>query len=827
MGVKVGHSSRSHDLRQRLGSTVSMVALAIGLSLAGSPVVAQQSVSTNTAQPQSIAFNIPAQNLNSAILSFANKAGIQVFYDVSRVEGLRSTAVRGTYSPEQALAQLLSGTGVSYRFSGNSVSLTRPEAADASSIGADGSTVLETIRVQGQEENAWGPVDGLVAHRSATGTKTDAPLIEVPQSISVVSSEEIKQRGAESVKDAVKYSAGVGVGGSSSSIRSFDNIEARGFAPTPLYLDGTYLPYTGDAGGSPQIDPYLLERVEVLKGPSSVLYGQNYPGGIVNMVSKRPTETPLREVVVGTGSYGRAYTAFDFSGPIADSDQFFYRLTGVATRTGTNIDYTNEKRFMIAPSFTWKPQEGTELSIITHFQRDEGRPDYRPLPYEGTVISSPIGKIDRDFFSGELDYNRYERTQSVVGYDFKHEFDETFSIHHNAKYIYVDDSYKTFFSNGYVTKNGVTDYTRLNRNAYDYASKNSVFATDTNIQAKFQTGEIEHNAIAGIDYKWFKNDYSGYYGWGNTSISITDPQYGTYNRPTLGARWDNRISQLGVYAQDQIKWDNWILTLGGRYDIAWQDDYDILTSTEAEKTNREFTYRAGLTYLFDNGIAPYASYATSFMPYAGFDGNQNPFKPTTGQQYEVGVKYQPPGYDALFTLSAYDLKQQNVPSWDQFGVAYQTGEVHVQGIEFEAKATFFDSLDVIAAASYTDSVYSKAEDGTQGNKVRFMPPVSSSLWVKYNIQDGPLDGLGIGAGVRYSGSGYGNDANTFKYPAYTVFDAALSYDFGKKNRDLEGLVLNVTATNLFDKTYVSGCSYLNACFYGQARTVAANLSFKF
>ncbi|MES5047511.1 TonB-dependent siderophore receptor [Rhizobium nepotum] len=811
---------RKHRVRHTVAAALMA---ATGAGLVGAAQAQQQ-----TTQRQ-FSFNISRKSVPQAVNEIGRVTGLSVVFRENRPIIASANPVQGSLTAEQALTMLLSGTGLSYRFSNaTTVQVFDPAALGTSgaAVSVSGSTVLQTITVAG--ESAFGPVDGIVAARSATGTKTDTPLIEVPQSISVISATEIRERGTESVKDAVKYSAGVGVGGSDSSIRSFDNMSIRGFAPAPLYLDGTYLPYTGDSGGSPQIDPYLLERVEVMRGPSSVLYGQNYPGGIVNMVSKRPTSAPLGEVVVGTGTDGRAYSAFDVSGPVADSDQYFYRLTGVATRTDTNIDYTNEKRLMIAPSFTWKPQGGTELSIITHFQKDKGRPDYRPLPYEGTVVSGPLGKIDRDLFTGEPDYNRYERTQAVVGYQFDHEFNDVFSVHHNARYIYVDDSYRTFFSNGYVTTGGVTDYTKLNRNAYDYASKNSVFATDTNLQASFETGPIEHNAIVGVDYKWFKNDYSGYYGFGNTPIDIVDPIYGNYRRPTLGARWDNRISQLGVYAQDQIKWDNWVLTLGGRYDTAWQDDNDILGSHRSKKTDHDFTGRAGLTYLFDNGIAPYVGYATSFMPYSGFDGNSNPFKPTTGQQYEAGVKYQPVGYDAMFTLSAYDLKQQNVPTYDMFtNVESQTGEIHVQGLEFEAKATFFDSLDVIAAASYTDSVYSKANDGTQGNKVRFMPPVAASLWVKYNVSDGPLEGLGIGGGVRYSGSGYGNAANSFKYPAYTVFDAAISYDFGVKNEDLKGLSLNVTASNIFDKSYVSGCSYLNACFYGQARTIAANLSYKF
>ncbi|CAN7669009.1 TonB-dependent siderophore receptor [Rhizobium sp. LjRoot98] len=796
----------------RLSASIAFAALVIAPSIA----FAQESVS----------YSIPAGSLDRGLTRFGAASGIQVLYSSSVANGLNTAGISGQLSPEAALNRLLANTGLTYRFTGpKSVTISNP-AQTSEAVTVEGATPLQTITAQGGE-NAWGHVDGIVASRSATGTKTDTPLIEVPQSISVITSDEVKARGAETIKEAVNYTAGVHVGGSSASTRNFDNIEIRGFAPTPLYLDGTYLPYIGDLGGSPQIDPYMLERIEVLKGPSSVLYGQNYPGGMINMVSKRPTDKPFNEVVVGTGTDGRAYGAYDFSGPVANNDAFLYRLTGVATRTETNIDYTKDERFMIAPSFTLKPDEDTTFTFLSHYQKDNGVPDYQPLPYIGTVEAGPYGRIDRDLFTGEPAYNSYDREQAILGYEFKHQFNDVWSIRHNAKYISVDDSYRTFFSGGYVETGGVVDYTKMRRNAIDYSSDNQVFATDTNLQAEFSTGEIAHTAIVGTDYKWFRNDYTGRYGFGNTPLDVFNPDYGSYKEPTVGARWDNKISQLGFYAQDQIKWDNWILTLGGRYDWAWQTDNDMLTSTVGRKTDTAFTGRAGLIYLFDNGFAPYASYSTSFMPYSGFDGQNNPFKPTTGEQWEVGVKYEPVGYDALITVSAFDLKQQNVPTYDSLTfVPSQRGEIHVQGVEIEGKATVFDSLDLIAAASYTDSVYSKSDDGTQGNKVRFMPPVNVSLWAKYRLEDGPLDGLGFGAGVRHSSSGYGNDANSFKYPAYTVVDAAVSYDFGKRNPNLEGLELNVTAQNLFDKTYVNGCSNINSCFYGKPRSVYANLSFQ-
>ncbi|WP_323688803.1 TonB-dependent siderophore receptor [Rhizobium sp. AN83] len=452
-----------------LSASIAFAALA----MTSSAVFAQQSVT----------YSIPAGSLERGLTRFGAASGIQILYNTAVANGLNTAGISGPLSPEAALQGLLANTGLTYHFTGpKSVTVANPaQAPDA--VTDESATILQTITVQGAE-SAYGHVDGIVASRSATGTKTDTPLIEVPQSISVITADEVKARGAETIKEAVNYTAGVHVGGSSASTRAFDNIEIRGFAPTPLYLDGTYLPYIGDLGGSPQIDPYLLERIEVLKGPSSVLYGQNYPGGMINMVSKRPTDKPFNEVVAGTGTDGRAYGAFDFSGPVPDNDALLYRLTGVATRTGTNIDYTEDERFMVAPSFTLKPDEDTTFTFLSHYQKDNGVPDYQPLPYIGTVKAGPYGRIDRDLFTGEPAYNGYDREQAVLGYEFKHQFNDVWSIRHNAKYISVDDSYRTFFSGGYVETGGVTDYTKMRRNAIDYSSNNQVFATDTNLQAE-------------------------------------------------------------------------------------------------------------------------------------------------------------------------------------------------------------------------------------------------------------------------------------------------------------------------------------------------------
>lgn len=417
------YSSRSRDTRRQFGSTASLIGLTIGLALSGSPADAQQATTGRIAAQQAIAFDIRAQDLNTAILAFADRAGVQVFYEVSRVKGLRSVAVRGNYSREQALAQLLANSDVTYRFSGNTVSLQGPANADVSAPFDDGSTVLNTITVDG--ENAWGPVEGVVATRSATGTKTDTPIEKIPQTINVVTADEVTARGSVTVSQALRYTPGVNVNGFTDANKIADEVTSRSFAPAPLYLDGAYLPYAGSLGGALQIDPYWLERIEVLKGPSSVLYGQNQPGGIVNLVTKKPLEAPYREVKIGYGSHCQKEVAVDLSGPLNADKSVLYRFTGLAKGGDEQIDFTKSSRVFLAPSVTLKADEDTSVTLYGSYQRDNGVPDYQPLPYIGTVVADPDGKyIDRDLFTGEPGWNDFKREQYVLGADLDHAFSD-------------------------------------------------------------------------------------------------------------------------------------------------------------------------------------------------------------------------------------------------------------------------------------------------------------------------------------------------------------------------------------------------------------------
>ncbi|MDR9865242.1 TonB-dependent siderophore receptor [Pseudomonas baetica] len=777
-------------------------------------------------QAQEVDLNIPAQSLASALQALGTQSNMQVLYSADDVQGLRSQAVSGRLSPSQALAQMLVGTGVMFTVQDNTVTLRARSSGDSLELGA---TTINGKAV----ESAYGPVDGYVATRSATGTKTDTPILEIPQTINVITAEQVQTQGARNLTQALRYTPGLNVGGFTDRNAIADEITSRGFAPTPLYLDGAYLPYAGSLGGAPQIDPYTLERIEVLKGPSSVLYGQNQPGGIINMVSKRPTTEQRNQVKLGAGSYDRVNGAFDTSGPIDDQKEFTYRVIGVGKKGGQQVDHTHSERMLLAPSLTWTPNDDTSLTLLAQIQRDDGLEDYQALPMIGSLKRGPNGeRIDREFFSGDTKYNDYKRDQYVFGYDFSHNLTDDLKYRSTARYTDVRDRYKGFYLRSFVTDDaGVTDYTRANRVKLDWRQHNTAYTIDNNLEYKFNTGALEHTTLMGVDYRHFNRKYDGYNAYNVLPINL----YGANNNydtssvtPQLDTKWDNTIRQTGVYLQDQIKLDKWILTIGGRQDWAEVENKDLLARTVEEKRDHKFTSRVGLTYVTDFGLAPYVSYSESFLPTLGTAAPERGgkgFEPTEGQQYEIGVKYQP--FDqTLITASVFQIKQKNVLTGDVEHPQYsaQTGEIRSRGVELEVKSTF-NNVDVMAAASYLDSFYTKDAYGNKDNRSESQAPVSALVWANYHFTQASLNGLTFGAGARYTGRKPGDAANSFDVPSYVVYDTTVSYDMGKLSPSLRGVQTSVNVQNIFDREYISDCNYSFGCYYGQERVASVEVSY--
>ncbi|WP_347903095.1 TonB-dependent siderophore receptor [Pseudomonas purpurea] len=795
--------------------------------LAATPLLPNLVQAQSSSVDQVREYAIPAGSLDQALNRFASAAGILLSVDAQMTEGKHSVGLQGRFDTAQGLSRLLAGSGLQAVQSDGGWSL-QP-------IVQDGPLQLGATRVSAAEivESAWGPVDGIVAKRSATGSKTDSALVEIPQTINVITAAEIKARGAQSVTEALLYTPGITGGGFSDRVKLFDEPTSRGFLPAPLYLDGLHLPYGGGStGGALQIEPYSLERVEVLKGPASVLYGQNQPGGIINMVSKRPTATPLHQVVLEAGSYDHKSVAVDLGGPLDEEGKFLYRLTGLASDSNAEIDYVEDQRKFIAPSFTWQPTEDTRLNVFAQYQKDNSVPEAQGLPSVGTVFHNPNGKIDRGLFLGEPGVNDYTRNQYAFGYEFSHRLDDVWTFKQNARYARVDDRY-TAPLHGYKfvanPSTGAKDQRYMTRYGVDWKQDNRVFGMDNIAQAEFDTGAFSHTLIVGLDYYHFNSKFDGLYDRNPPIIDLFTPKYGKPIKFGGRYRWDNTVTQTGLYTQDQIKLDQWIFVLGGRYDWAETDNKEPISGNHTNRKDEAFTGRGGIVYLFDNGLAPFVSYSESFIPQSGTSVGKTPFDPSTGKQYEAGLKYQPPGQNSFVQISAYQIDQENLLTTDlgNPGFSKQSGAMRSRGIELEAKAELSEALNVIVSASRNDIKYTKDNDGREGRHPAASPPLTASMWVNYTLLgDTPLAGLGAGVGARYVKGSYGDYyEGAFKIPSYTVYDASLSYDLSKSPLQLKGVKLALNVQNLEDKTYVANCTSEWDCYYGEGRRVVSSLTY--
>ncbi|EPT7079659.1 ferrichrome porin FhuA [Cronobacter sakazakii] len=700
----------------------------------------------------------------------------------------------------------------------------------ASALAADGQKE-ETITVSAAaaQESAWGPAPTIAAKRSATATKTDTPIEKTPQSVSVVTREEMDMHQSQSVKEALGYTPGVVVSNRGAST-TYDFVSIRGFTSVGLsqnnYLDGLKL--QGNFYNDAVIDPYMLERVELMRGPTSVLYGKSNPGGIISMVSKRPTTEPLHEVQFKMGTDNLYQTGFDFSDALDDNGEFSYRLTGVARSNDQQQVNAKQKRYAIAPSFTWRPDENTNFTFLSYFQNEPQTGYYGWLPKEGTVQPLPNGKrIGSDFNEGASN-NSYSRNQKMVGYSFEHAFDDTFTVRQNLRFAEMKTAQQSVYGTG-VQADGHT----LNRGTVVDNERLQNFSVDTQLQSKFATGDLDHTLLTGVDFMRMRNDINAKFG---TAPAID--LYGSYTPEDFDFEDAepyqlNETKQTGIYVQDQAEWDKWVFTLGGRYDWSQQAATVRANSTtpvagSIERNDHQFTWRGGVNYLFDNGISPYVSYSQSFEPNA-FDLYSTPrmaFAPSKGEQYEAGVKYVPKDMPIVITGAVYQLTKTNTLTTDPNDATKQvpSGEVRSRGVELEAKAALNANINVTASYTYIDAEYTK-DTKLKGNHVEQVPRNMGSLWGDYTFNNGPLSGLTIGTGGRFIGSSYGDPANTFKVGSAAVMDAVVKYDLARVG--LPGSSVAVNVNNLLDREYVSSCFQTYGCFWGAERQVTATATFRF
>lgn len=659
--------------------------------------------------------------------------------------------------------------------------------------------------------------EGYAAVATTAGSKLAVAIKDVPQSVSVVSREQLDQYPGAKADETLRYSAGVNPSTYGTDADT-DWLYVRGFQAdqSGVFLDNLPLYQTGF--GTFLVDPFLLEQIEVLKGPASVLYGGANVGGIVNYVSKRPTGERLRYTEAGVNNFGNAYVGFDVGDGLADGTAA-YRLTGKLSGGGYETDQAEDLRGVVQGSVELNPTDATSLTLYGSYQNiDLTHTSTGFLPFYGTAVDTAAGvRIPRDLFYGEPDADEYDRQQTMIGYEVEHQINGDWSVRQNARYAAVS------LDELYVYGAGDLAGTVLPRFAFGHNTDVGTVSIDTQLEGKLSTGPLDHTLLFGLDYKNYHIDQQQGFA-AVAGLDVLNPVYGS-PIPPLFYYLDNEISmnQVGLYAQDQIKFNNVILTLNGRYDQVWTDIDNVLApaaSTDREQGN--FSGRVGLGYEFDNGLTPYVSYATSFNPTISTDAAGNLLENETGEQWEAGIKYEPSFFDGLITASVFNINRSNVAGPDPLfpGAQAAIGEVNVRGAELEAAANVGD-FTVKGALTYLEAEVLESS-GTAfdpvpaGNSPVQIPKLTASLGLEYTIPDGALAGLTVGGGVRYLGESWADNANTTEVPDATLFDASLRYE-----KDDWGVAL--TVSNIFDTSYVSSCQSLTSCGYGAGRTATVSV----
>jgi iron complex outermembrane receptor protein len=655
--------------------------------------------------------------------------------------------------------------------------------------------------------------------KSTGATRTDTPLIETPQSITVISAEQITDQNAQNMQAVLRYAPGV-----RAEMYGLDNrgdwFTLRGGSEGSTLLDGLRVPLTGWYGVV-RNEPFGYERVEVLRGPSSVVAGQNGPGGVVNLVSKRPQEESRREIGMqfGDGDH-RQFTA-DWTGALSGDGAWLYRFVGLARESGTQVQFADEERVYIAPSIAWHPTENTSLTIYGQYQDEESGNTEGFFPWAGTLYAAPNGFIPMDRFVGEPDWDSYGGTRLRFGYELEQQLGENWSLQHRVRYDDIDGHLRSMYANfwevdadgnGYGANAAGANRT-IGRTWYITENEGRVWNTDVYVTGRAGTENVEHTLLFGVDALRNK-DSAADLGGDATPLDVYTPEYGTFPLPTLdfGPAVTNETKQYGVLIQDQMKIRDKFIVVGSmRFDKARSTGVD----------DSELTKRVGFVYLGKHGLAPYLSYSESFEPVSGTDAQDEPFVPKRGNQVEVGLRWQPEESGLTFSAAAYRLVEENRLSTDPDNPLFsvQLGEVTVDGLELEANATLAN-WNLVAGYTYSDARQTDSSDPADpylDKQLASIPEHSASVWAVHRFERAGIAGLRIGAGVRYVGRTW-DGADTLSVPSNTLVDALVSYDFGSWR-----LALN--ANNLLDESYLATCLERGDCWYGTRREIVGSATF--
>lgn len=669
--------------------------------------------------------------------------------------------------------------------------------------GSGGALPEVRVDANAETETATTPVIGYRAKNAVTATKTDTPLAETPQAVTVVTRDQIVDQGATNLQDALTYAAGVRSDAYGLDART-DSFRVRGAYPD-VYLDGLRQAY-GYYTSTTRTEPYTLERLEVLRGPSGMLFGSGTAAGIVNMVSKRPLQEAQREVGVQLGSWNRRQVQADLTGPLTADGQWSYRLIAVAREADTQVDFVPDDRRLIAPSLTWRPNAATSLTLQGLYQKDKSGTTSQFFPWEGTLLPNPNGRLPTSRFIGEPgDY--YDSERKTFGWLFEHKFNENFTFRQNFRHAQNENDNSYHWGDAFTIPGGwgadPVGKRRLSRFLDSSLTRNRIDTLDNHLENHFDTGALKHTLLVGADYQRHRENV-----WAGISMSEIDayaPIYGNRLEPERTARPRTTQRATGLYLQDQIKLGNWNFIAGLRHDRV-----DAGSEGSEDARDSATSKRFGVLYAFSSGWSPYVSYAESFTPQSPRDGRV--FSPLRGEQWEAGVKYESAGRGLAFNAAVYDLREKNQIAQPIPNVYTQLGETKTRGVELEAKGSITPNLDITAHYNYTD-----LDPQLEG-----LPRHQAAVWAKYRFAIAGVPGFSAGAGVRYMGSfrdvsfgGYGP-----RIPSATLLDLVFAYETANWR-----YALNIN--NATDKEYFSTCLARGDCWWGARRNIVASATYRF
>ncbi len=641
------------------------------------------------------------------------------------------------------------------------------------------------------------------AATTSAGTKSDAPLIEIPQSITVITAERFNDQGAQDLEDVVRYAGNV-----RTEIYGVDSredwIEGRG-GNIEQYTDG--LISRQGYYNAARIETFGLERVEVVRGPAGVLGGEGSIGGLVNAVTKRPQDQFGGQVGVSFGSFNRFQITGDVTGPV--SDQVDYRLVGLYRDSGTQVDFVDDGRVYLAPSVTFKPGDKTTLTLLGAWQKDETGSTAAFLPHSGVALPNPNGEIPLERFTSEPGFDEFNTEQTSVTFVGEHRFNENLKLNTTARWTDGDVSYQNLFPATYLNPENPfidADQRVVERDYWVLKTQQDTLAADTRLQAKLDNGWSKHTILAGIDYRQNNQTRQSDYAPAGP-LDLFDPVYGDIPVVNLVDEPALKGQQAGFYLQDHVKlFDQFVLLGSVRHDLVDEEFGGVKESDGAT------TYRVGAVWLTPGGWAPYVSYSETYDAFQGVDFYGDPYDAVRGEQVEAGIKYAPRDGSYLVTASVYEIEQPNALLPDPNNPMNQIqGPAKWSGFEIEASTKVIGDIDLMANFSRAKNEGSGQTDSD-----------TASLWGSRKFDIAPDTELQFGVGVRYVSKSVVEIADPLYIttPSVTLADAMAAW----RHKDVR-VTFNVT--NITGERYPSLCLGSGECYIGAFRSFSVGLSRQF